>query len=187
MTGPAAEHRIEPSFVDGWKRVVLGKPMITDNLKQENLSNPVALGALSPDAISSTAYGPEQIMVELLPAAGMAAFVLLLPLVGVILLILVLVTASYRQVVMAYTRAGGSYIVARENFGPRVAQVAAAALLIDYVVTVAVQAAAGTVAVASAIPVLGPYSLAITVGVVIIICYLNLRGLKEAGVQFAAP
>ena len=152
MTGSAAEYKIAPSFLDGWKRVFLGKPMITDDLQHEKLSNPVALGALSPDAISSTAYGPEQIMVELLPAAGMAAFVLLLPLTGVILLILFLVTASYRQVVMAYTRAGGSYIVARENFGPRVAQVAAAALLIDYVVTVAIQCAAGTVAVASADP-----------------------------------
>src|ERR1700760_4666434 len=161
--------------------------MITDELHHQKLSNPVALGALSPDAISSTAYGPEQIMVELLPAAGMAAFTLLIPMTGVILLILVLVTASYRQVVMAYTRAGGAYIVARENFGPRVAQVAAAALLIDYVVTVAVQSAAGTVAVVSAIPALGPHSLQITVGVVLLICYANLRGLKEAGFPFAFP
>ena len=187
MTGLAGEQRIAPSYFDGWKRAVLGKPMITDDLQHERLSNTVALGALSPDAISSTAYGPEQIMVELLPAAGMAAFVLLLPLVGVILLILVLVTASYRQVVMTYTRAGGSYIVARENFGPRVAQIAAAALLIDYVVTVAIQCAAGTVAVASAIPVLGPYSLEISVGAVLIFCYANLRGLREAGRTFAVP
>src|SRR5271163_3815538 len=161
--------------------------MITDELQHEKLSNTVALGALSPDAISSTAYGPEQIMVELLPAAGMAAFVLLLPLVGVILLILLLVTASYRQVVMTYTRAGGSYIVARENFGPRIAQIAAAALLIDYVVTVAIQCAAGTVAVVSAIPVLGPYSLEMSVGAVVIFCYANLRGLREAGRTFAVP
>jgi amino acid transporter len=187
MTGSAAEDKIAPSFFDGWKRVFLGKPMITDDLQHEKLSNPVALGALSPDAISSTAYGPEQIMVELLPAAGMAAFVLLLPLIGVILLILLLVTASYRQVVMAYTRAGGSYIVARENFGPRIAQVAAAALLIDYVVTVAIQCAAGTVAVASALPVLGPYSLEISVGAVLVFCYANLRGLREAGRTFAVP
>jgi len=143
VTGSAAAYKVAPSFFDGWKRLFLGKPMINDDLQHEKLSNPVALGALSPDAISSTAYGPEQIMVELLPAAGMAAFVLLLPLIGVILLILLLVTASYRQVVMAYTRAGGSYIVARENFGPRIAQIAAAALLIDYVVTVAIQCAAG--------------------------------------------
>ncbi len=187
MTGLADEQRIAPSFYDGWKRVLLGKPMITDELQHEKLSNTVALGALSPDAISSTAYGPEQIMVELLPAAGMAAFVLLLPLVAVILLILVLVTASYRQVVMTYTRAGGSYIVARENFGPRVAQIAAAALLIDYVVTVAIQCAAGTVAVASAIPTLGPYSLEISVAAVLIFCYANLRGLREAGRTFAVP
>jgi amino acid transporter len=187
MTVPAADNRIAPSFVDGWKRAVLGKPMITDELHHQKLSNPVALGALSPDAISSTAYGPEQIMVELLPAAGMAAFVLLLPLTGVILLILALVAASYRQVVMTYTRAGGSYIVARENFGPRVAQIAAAALLIDYVVTVAIQCAAGTVAVASALPVLGPYSLEITVGAVLIFCFANLRGLREAGRAFAVP
>ena len=163
----------------------MGKPLITEDLSSEKLSNPVALGALSPDAISSTAYGPEQILIELLPHAGLAAFVLLLPVTGVILLILVLVAASYRQVVMAYTRAGGSYIVARENFGPRVAQIAAAALLIDYVVTVAVQSAAGTVAVVSAIPALGPYSLDITVGVVLLICYVNLRGLREAGMPFA--
>jgi amino acid transporter len=187
VTGLADEQRIAPSFYDGWKRVFLGKPMITDDLQHEKLSNTVALGALSPDAISSTAYGPEQIMVELLPAAGMAAFVLLLPLIGVILVILALVAASYRQVVMAYTRAGGSYIVARENFGPRVAQIAAAALLIDYVVTVAIQCAAGTVAVVSAIPVLGPYSLEISIGAVLIFCYANLRGLREAGRTFAVP
>ncbi len=179
--------RITPSFVDVCKKAFLGRPMITDQLEHERLSNPVALGVLSPDAISSTAYGSEQVMIELLPAAGMAAFALLLPITGVILLILVLVAASYRQVVMVYTRSGGSYVVARDNFGPRVAQVAAAALLIDYVVTVAVQCAAGTVAVASAIPALGPYSLEITVGVVLVMCFANLRGLREAGLPFALP
>ena len=91
-------------------------------------------------------------MIELLPRAGMAAFVLLLPIIGVILLILLLVSASYRGVVMTYTRTGGAYMVARDNFGPRMAQIAAAALLIDYVVTAAVQPAAGTFAVVSAIP-----------------------------------
>ncbi len=161
--------------------------MINDQLQHERLSNPVALGVLSPDAISSTAYGSEQVMIELLPAAGMAAFALLLPVTGVILLILVLVAASYRQVVAVYTRAGGSYVVARENFGPKVAQIAAASLLIDYVVTVAVQCAAGTVAVVSAVPVLGPYSLEITVGIVLLMCFANLRGLREAGLPFALP
>ncbi len=175
------------SFSDVCKRGFLGRPLINNRLQHERLSNPVALGVLSPDAISSTAYGSEQIMIELLPAAGMAAFALLLPITGVILLILVLVAASYRQVVMVYTRSGGSYVVARENFGPRVAQIAAASLLIDYVVTVAVQCAAGTVAVVSAVPVLGPYSLEITVGVVLTMCLANLRGLREAGAPFAVP
>src|ERR1700737_1978352 len=127
--GSAGKGRIPLSIGDMAKRVSLGKPLITEELSSERLSNPVALGALSPDAISSTAYGPEQILTELLPQAGLAAFVLLLPIMGVILLILALVAASYRQVVMAYTKAGGSYIVARENFGPRIAQVAAGGLL----------------------------------------------------------
>src|ERR1700753_2317020 len=187
MSQLAGEHRISPSFSDRCKRVLLGKPMINDQLQHERLSNPVALGVLSPDAISSTAYGSEQIMIELLPAAGMPAFALLLPITGVILLILVLVAASYRQVVMVYTRSGGSYVVARENFGPRGAQVAAAAVLIDYVVAVAVQCAAGTVAVVSAVPALGPFSLEITAGVVLLMCFANLRGLREAGARFALP
>ncbi len=187
MTQLVEGQRTSPSFSDRCKRAFLGRPMITDQLQHERLSNPVALGVLSPDAISSTAYGSEQVMIELLPAAGMAAFALLLPITGVILLILVLVAASYRQVVMVYTRSGGSYVVARENFGPKIAQIAAASLLIDYVVTVAVQCAAGTVAVVSAVPALGPYSLEITVGVVLIMCLANLRGLREAGAPFALP
>ena len=181
------EETIPSTFYDGWKRFFLGKPLISEHLEHESLSNTVALGALSPDAISSTVYGPEQIMVELLPAAGVAAFVLVLPIAGVILLILALVTGSYRQVVMAYTQRGGSYVVARSNFGPRIAQISAAALLIDYVVTVAVQCASGTFAVVSAVPALGPYHLEITVGALLLISYANLRGMREAGRIFAVP
>jgi amino acid transporter len=183
----ADEQKIPWTFYDGWKRFFLGKPLISEHLEHESLSNTVALGALSPDAISSTVYGPEQIMVELLPAAGMAAYVLVLPIAGVILVILALVTASYRQVVMAYTQRGGSYVVARANFGPRIAQISAAALLIDYVVTVAVQCASGTFAVVSAVPALGPYHLEITVGALLLMSYANLRGMREAGRIFAVP
>ena len=183
----ADRQRVPPSFSDSWKRFFLGKPLISEHLESESLSNIVALGALSPDAISSTVYGPEQIMVELLPAAGLAAFVLVLPIAGVILLILALVAGSYRQVVMAYTQRGGSYLVARSNFGPRVAQISAAALLIDYVVTVAVQCASGTFAVVSAVPRLGPYHLEITVAALLLISYANLRGMREAGRMFAVP
>ena len=187
MTELADDHTIPSTFSDGWKRFFLGKPLINEHLEHESLSNTVALGALSPDAISSTVYGPEQIMVELLPAAGMAAFALVLPIAGVILLILILVTGSYRQVVMTYTQRGGSYVVARANFGPRIAQISSAALLIDYVVTVAVQCASGTFAVVSAVPSLGRYHLEITIVALLIIAYANLRGMKEAGRIFAVP
>jgi amino acid transporter len=185
LAGKAAAEGIPSSFSDACKRMFLGTPLTSEQLESERLSNPVALGALSPDAISSTAYGPEQIMVELLPYAGVAAFTLLLPIIGVIVVILAFVTLTYRGVVTAYTRAGGSYMVARENFGPRVAQIAAAALLIDYVVTAAVQPAAGTVALCSAIPALHPYHLEITIGVLLLICFANLRGLRRSGRMFA--
>jgi len=187
VTELADDQDIQETFSDAWKRFFLGKPLINEHLEHESLSNVVALGALSPDAISSTVYGPEQIMVELLPAAGLAAYFLVLPIAAVILLILVLVTGSYRQVVMTYTQRGGSYVVARANFGPRIAQISSAALLIDYVVTVAVQCASGTFAVVSAVPRLGPYHLEITVAALLLISYANLRGMREAGRIFAVP
>jgi amino acid transporter len=187
VTDLTDEETIPSTFIDAWKRFFLGKPLINEHIEHESLSNVVALGALSPDAISSCVYGPEQIMVELLPAAGLAAFVLVLPIAAVILLILALVTASYRQVVMAYTTRGGSYVVARSNFGPRIAQISSAALLIDYVVTVAVQCASGTFAVVSAVPRLGPYHLEITVAALLLISFANLRGMREAGRIFAVP
>src|SRR5580658_1458782 len=169
------------------KRKLLGPPLVNEQLGEQRLSKPLALGVLSPDGISSSAYGTEEILIALLPIAGLAAFTLILPMTLVILFVMVLVLLSYREIVMVYIRPGGSYVVARENFGPRIAQVCAVALLIDYVVTVAVQIAAGTAAVASAFPAVGPYKLEICVGVVLLMCYGNLRGLKEAGRSFAIP
>jgi amino acid transporter len=169
------------------KRRLLGPPLVNQDLGEQRLSNPLALGVLSPDGISSSAYGTEEILIVLVPAVGLAAFSLLLPMTLVILFVMVLVLLSYREIVMVYIRPGGSYVVARENFGPRVAQVCAVALLIDYVVTVAVQTSAGTAAVASAFPAVGPYKVEITVGVVLLMCFGNLRGLKEAGRAFAVP
>ncbi len=170
------------------KRRLLGPPMITEQLKEERLSRPLALGVLSCDGISSAAYGTEEILIELLPFFGLAAFSLLLPMTLVILLGIALVVLSYREVVSVYTKAGGSYVVARENFGPRVAQVAAVALLIDYIVTVAVQTAAGSAAIVSAFPALGKDALTvISVVAILIMCYGNLRGIREAGRTFALP
>ncbi|MBV9384311.1 MAG: amino acid permease [Streptosporangiaceae bacterium] len=169
------------------KRRLLGPPLVNEQLGEQRLSKPLALGVLSPDGISSSAYGTEEILIALLPAFGFAAFTLILPMTLAILLVMTLVVLSYREIVMVYIKPGGSYIVARENFGPKIAQICAVALLIDYVVTVAVQIAAGTAAVASAFPVIGPYKLEICVGVVLLMCYGNLRGIKEAGRAFAVP
>jgi amino acid transporter len=169
------------------KRRLLGPPLVNQDLGEQRLSKPLALGVLSPDGISSSAYGTEEILIVLVPALGIAAFSLILPMTLVILFVMVLVLLSYREIVMVYIRPGGSYVVARENFGPRIAQVCAVALLIDYVVTVAVQIAAGTAAVASAFPGIGPYKLEICVGVVLLMCLGNLRGIKEAGRAFAVP
>jgi len=174
------------------KRKLLGKPLINEQLSEQRLSKRLALGVLSPDGISSSAYGTEEILIELLKG-GLAAtaFTLILPLTGVVLFVMILVVLSYREVVTIYTRAGGSYVVARDNFGPRVAQIAAVALLIDYVVTVAVQVAAGTAAVASAFPsspINNPTIITvISIGVVLLMLYGNLRGIREAGKAFAIP
>jgi amino acid transporter len=177
----------EESFWYSVKRRLLGPPMINEQLRHQRLSKPLALGVLSPDGISSSAYGPEEVLIALLPLAGLAAFTIILPMTLVILVVMVLVVLSYREVVMVYIRPGGSYVVARENFGPRIAQIAAVALLIDYVVTVAVQITAGTAAVVSAFPALGPFTEPIIIGVILLMCYGNLRGIKEAGRIFAVP
>jgi amino acid transporter len=172
------------------KRRLLGRPLINEQLGEQRLSKRLALGVLAPDGISSSAYGTEEILIELLKGGlGAAAFTLILPLTGVVLFVMILVVLAYREVVTVYTRAGGSYVVARENFGPRIAQVAAIALLIDYVVTVAVQVAAGTAAVASAVPALNHADLLtiISICVVLLMCYGNLRGIREAGRAFAVP
>src|ERR1700734_1561996 len=172
------------------KRRLLGRPLINEQLSEQRLSKRLALGVLSPDGISSSAYGTEEILIELLRGGlAITAFSLILPLTGVVLFVMVLVVLSYREVVSIYTRAGGSYVVARDNFGPRVAQIAAVALLIDYVVTVAVQVAAGTAAVASALPAISnPNALkGLSIAVVLLMCYGNLRGIREAGRAFALP
>src|SRR5580692_3507120 len=183
--GPGTD--LPESFWYNAKRRLLGPPMVNAELREQRLSKKLALGVLSPDGISSSAYGTEEILIELMPLFGVAAFAVILPMTGVILFVMLLVVLSYREVVTVYTRAGGSYVVARDNFGPRIAQVAAVALLIDYVVTVAVQIAAGTAAVASAFPGIGPYTREISIGVILLMCLGNLRGIKEAGKVFAMP
>ncbi len=169
------------------KRFFLGRPLVTEQLSGERLNRAIALGVLAPDCISSSAYGTEQVLTQMTPFIGIAAFALVVPVMFVIIGVLVFVTTSYLDVIKYYTTAGGSYVVTRDNFGPRVAQVAAVALLIDYIVTVAVQCSAGTAALTSAFPSLVPYTLIITVAVVLLLIFGNLRGLREAGSYFAFP
>ncbi len=171
------------------KNRLLGPPLVTEQLATERLSRPVALGVLAPDCISSSAYGTEEMLTQLVPYVGLAAFTLVVPITLAILGVLFFVTLSYLEVIQLYTKAGGSYVVARDNFGPKVAQIAAVALLIDYTVTVAVQTSAGTAALTSAVPSLANTTdtVAITVGVVLLLLYGNLRGIREAGSYFAVP
>jgi amino acid transporter len=169
------------------KRKFLGNPLNRHTLSHQRLGKRYALGILSSDCISSSAYGSEQILLALVPAFGIAAFAMLMPMTAVILIILTIVTLSYRNVISVYTKVGGAYNVSRDNFGPVVAQVAAVALMLDYIVTLAIQSAAGVAAIISTFPELDPWKIHMTLVVILLLTYGNLRGVKEAGKAFALP
>jgi amino acid transporter len=178
---------VKDSFSYRVKRFFLGGALNRHTLSHQRLSKRYALGILSSDCISSSAYGSEQILIALLPAFGLAAFTILMPMTGVVLLILIIITLSYRHVIQVYTKTGGAYIVSRDNFGPVVAQIAAVALMLDYIVTLAIQSAAGVAAIISTFPSLEPYKLPMIFSVIVFLTYGNLRGVKEAGKAFAFP
>ena len=169
------------------KRRLLGNALNRHSLGHQRLSKRYALGILSSDCISSSAYGSEQILIALLPAFGLAAFALLMPMTAVVLVILLIITLSYRDVINVYTKVGGAYIVSRDNFGPVVAQIAAVALILDYIVTVAIQSAAGVAAIISTFPALESFKIPMILLVIVLLTYGNLRGVKEAGKAFALP
>ena len=169
------------------KKRMLGGPLNRHTLVHQRLKKRFALGILSSDCISSSAYGSEQILIALLPAFGLAAFTLLMPLTFVVLIILTIITLSYTNVIDVYTKTGGAYIVSRDNFGPTTSIIAAVALMLDYIVTLAVQASAGVLAIISTFPNLEPYKVEMVLFVIAFLTYGNLRGVKEAGKAFAAP
>ncbi len=169
------------------KNRLLGPPIATERQSSERLGKPTALAVLSSDVISSSAYATEQMLLPLIPIIGVAAFSLVIPISLAVIFVLLFVTLSYLEVVKVYTKAGGAYVVARENFGLNVAQVAAMSLLIDYTLTVAVSVAAGVAAITSVVPSLVPYTTWIAIGLVILLAYGNLRGIREAGRTFAVP
>ncbi|MDP9464996.1 MAG: amino acid permease [Actinomycetota bacterium] len=169
------------------KNKVLGPPLHSDRLEHETLGKPTALAVFASDNLSSCAYATEEILRVLIPVVGLAAFSLVTPVTLAVLVVLGFLILSYRQTIKAYPSAGGAYIVTRDNFGLLPAQVAGVALLIDYVLTVAVSVAAGSDALASAFPSLAPLKHWIAIGFVLFIAYGNLRGTRESGKMFAAP
>ncbi|HMC70253.1 MAG TPA: hypothetical protein VKJ07_13950, partial [Mycobacteriales bacterium] len=134
------------------KNALLGQPLHTDQLVHERLGKPTALAVFASDNLSSVAYGTEEIIRQLVPYIGLAAFTMVMPITIALLVVLGFLILSYRQTIKAYPSAGGAYIVTRDNFGLLPAQVAGVALLTDYVLTVAVSVAAGTAALTSALP-----------------------------------
>ena len=169
------------------KKYFLGIPLNRHTLSSQRLSKKNAFGVLSSDCISSSAYGGEQILVALIPAFGLAAFTIFPPMIGIILVMLIAITLLYRDVITTYTRSGSAYLVSRENFGRVVSQIAAVELMFGYIITVAIQSAAGVAALLSTFPELNPYKIQITIFIVLILTYVNLRGVKEAGVFFVIP
>ncbi|MFL6253210.1 MAG: APC family permease [Actinomycetes bacterium] len=168
------------------KRALLGPPFKTAQLAHERISKRVALAVFSSDPISSTAYATEEMLLVLV-VAGTAAIGLALPLAAGVAVLLLILVLSYRQVISAYPQGGGAYMVTRDNLGGSLAAVCAAALLVDYVLTVAVSVSAGTAALASAIPSLADLRVEISVAFVVLLAWGNLRGIRESGKIFAVP
>jgi amino acid transporter len=171
------------------KRFFIGRPIATSEDAHHRLSKKVALPVFASDAISSTAYATEEILIVFLSLAGVGitAYSRLVPISLLVVLLLVIVVSSYRQTIYAYPTGGGSYIVSRENLGKYPSLVAGASMLIDYTLTVAVSVAAGVAAIISAFNSLAPYRVEICIGFIALLTIANLRGLKESGALFAPP
>jgi amino acid transporter len=169
------------------KQVLFGRPLASERLEHERLNKKTALAVLSSYAISSVAYATDQILFVLGGAIGLAAVNYVLPISAVIVGLLVLVGLSYRQTVFAYPNGGGSYTVARENLGVMPGLVAAAALLTDYILTVAVSISGGVAAITSAYPALAPHTVLLCSLSILLLATVNLRGVRESGAAFSLP
>jgi amino acid transporter len=172
--------------INALKKVLVGSPLATAQARHERLSKTAALAVFSSDALSSVAYATEEILL-ILVLAGTAALHYSIPIGFAIAMLIAVVVSSYRQTILAYPQGGGSYIVTKDNLGTLPGLISGAALLIDYVLTVAVSVAAGVAALTSALPALYDYRVAIGVGFVAAITVANLRGLRESGKLFALP
>lgn len=190
---PVAGRRAEPhdeqvAMNSRFKRRIVGTPLATEDEQHQRLGIPTALAVFASDAISSTAYASQEILLVLIPVAGLAiALDQLIPISIIVMVLLVLVITSYRQTIFAYPGGGGSYVVSRENLGETPALVAGASLLVDYILTVAVSVSAGVAAITSAFPALRPERVGICLAFIAIMTMANLRGMKESGRLFAGP
>lgn len=176
------DHMPKPSF-QSW---LIGHPLTNADAPNQTIGKLIGLAVFSSDAMSSVAYGPQELMV-VLAAAGIGSLKLAMPIVIGIVALLIILTFSYEQTIHAYPGGGGAYIVARDNLGELPAQTAGAALLTDYILTVAVSISSGVAQIVSAFPALYPQRVIIAVGLIAIIMIINLRGVKESGVTFAIP
>ncbi len=177
---------ISPSSL---KRFLIGKPIASSEDAHHRLSKKIALPVFASDAISSTAYATEEILIVFLSlaAVGLTAFDNLVPISILVILLLAIVVSSYRQTIYAYPKGGGSYVVSRENLGRSPSLVAGASMLVDYILTVAVSVSAGVAAIVSAFQNLAPYRVELCVGFIFLVTLANLRGIKESGALFAPP
>lgn len=171
------------------KRTLLGRPLAGYEEADQRLKKRIALPVFASDAISSTAYATDEILLVLLAGAGIgaSAWQFLTPLALVVCGLLVIVVVSYRQTIYAYPSGGGSYVVSRTNLGTKPSLVAGASLLVDYVLTVSVSVAAGVLAITSAVPTLADDRVLVCLGMILLMTIANLRGLKESGSIFAPP
>jgi amino acid transporter len=180
--------RHEPEYKPprSWRTWLIGRPLPTADAPHQTIGKLVGLAVFASDALSSTAYATQEMLV-VLAVAGPMALARAFPISIVIVLLLAIVTVSYEQTIHAYPSGGGAYIVSRDNLGELPAQTAGAALLTDYILTVAVSVSSGVAQIISAFPELFPYRVAIAVGFVLFIMLVNLRGVRESGTAFALP
>jgi amino acid transporter len=182
----SASRRVPRGILSATWQTLIGRPLPASKASKEKITPTEGLPALSLDALTSVAYGPEAILV-VLAAAGAGALHVMFPITVAIVLLLAILVFSYRQVIDAYPQGGGAYAVSRDNFGPKVSQVAAAALIVDYTLTVAVSIAAGVGQLTSSFPSLSSATVPICLGVLALITLLNLRGLGESARAFLLP
>lgn len=178
------ESKYEPN--KSFHTFLFGKPLATADAPEQTIGKAIGLAVFSSDALSSVAYAPQE-MLTILAAAGTIAFGISIPLAFGICGLLIILTLSYEQTIHAYPGGGGAYIVSRDNLGELPAQIAAAALLTDYILTVAVSVSSGVAQIVSAFPDLTIYKVEIGVVMVFLIMMINLRGVKESGYAFAIP